>query len=183
MNKTIEIKCQGASYLNLDDLMDFQGGLKKVTTKNLEKLKSNILKNGFIAPIFIWPHNGEYNLMDGHGRCNALRSLRDEGWEIPPLPVDFIDAETEQQARQMLLSISSQFGEFDNTELLSWIDQIDDELRETLRLVDEEIKIVNDEQLFEKVDESEQGRLDKLEPKYISCPHCGKEFDLNADNN
>ena len=26
--------------------------------------------------------------------------------------------------------------------------------------------------------EDDQGRLDQLEPKWIPCPHCGKEFDL-----
>ncbi len=26
--------------------------------------------------------------------------------------------------------------------------------------------------------EGEQGKLDELAPQYVSCPHCGKEFDL-----
>ena len=26
--------------------------------------------------------------------------------------------------------------------------------------------------------EDEQGQLDELDPKYVDCPHCGKEFDL-----
>ena len=33
---------------------------------------------------------------------------------------------------------------------------------------------------FEPATEDEQGRLDELLPKYVTCPHCGKEFDLNG---
>jgi hypothetical protein len=30
---------------------------------------------------------------------------------------------------------------------------------------------------FEPGTEDDQGKLDQLDPKYIACPHCGKEFD------
>jgi hypothetical protein len=30
---------------------------------------------------------------------------------------------------------------------------------------------------FEPATEDEQGKLDELAPKWIDCPHCGKEFD------
>jgi hypothetical protein len=30
---------------------------------------------------------------------------------------------------------------------------------------------------FEPATEDDQGKLDELDPKWISCPHCGKEFD------
>lgn len=31
---------------------------------------------------------------------------------------------------------------------------------------------------FDPADEDDQGKLDELDPKYIACPHCGKEFDV-----
>ena len=31
---------------------------------------------------------------------------------------------------------------------------------------------------FKAGTEAEQGKLDKLEPKMVTCPHCRKEFDL-----
>jgi spermidine/putrescine-binding protein len=37
-------------------------------------------------------------------------------------------------------------------------------------------KLVN-EQSFEPGNEDDQGKLDQLDPKWVSCPHCGKEFD------
>ena len=30
---------------------------------------------------------------------------------------------------------------------------------------------------FEPGSEDDQGKLDELDPKWIACPHCGKEFD------
>jgi len=30
---------------------------------------------------------------------------------------------------------------------------------------------------FEPGTEDDQGKLDQLDPKWIACPHCGKEFD------
>jgi len=30
---------------------------------------------------------------------------------------------------------------------------------------------------FQPGTEDDQGKLDQLDPKYIACPHCGKEFD------
>ena len=30
---------------------------------------------------------------------------------------------------------------------------------------------------FDAASEDDQGKLDQLDPKWIACPHCGKEFD------
>lgn len=31
---------------------------------------------------------------------------------------------------------------------------------------------------FDPATEDDQGKLDELDPKWVDCPHCGKEFDL-----
>jgi hypothetical protein len=41
----------------------------------------------------------------------------------------------------------------------------------------EEINKLLDEPDFQPATEEEQGKLDELDPKWIACPHCGKEFD------
>jgi len=82
-----------------------------------------------------------YKALDGHQRIKALCSLREEGWDIPLLPVALIEASDEQDARKKLLAISSQYGEFDSSELSEWLDEIGGEVAETLRLVDSELKI------------------------------------------
>jgi len=54
MTKEIKIACKGADSLSIDKLIDFQGDLKKITPENMQKLKNNIIKNNFSAPIFVW---------------------------------------------------------------------------------------------------------------------------------
>ena len=144
--KCIEIKCQGAGTLPLDAIIEFQGNLKKLSKSSLKKLKNRILQEGFIAPIFIWEHEGDNFILDGHQRLQALLSLRKEGFDIPLIPVDYIQAEGIEDAKRKLLSITSQYGEFDLDELHSWLSNFDEEIRDTFRFVDDELKIAFDEE-------------------------------------
>lgn len=147
--KKIQIKCSGLTTLPIDLILEFQGALKKLSKANLDKLKKNILKLGFIAPLFVWDNKGDNLLLDGHQRLAALIGLRQDGYDIPLLPVDYIHAEDEAEAKKMLLAITSQFGEFDQTELQEWIDQLDDGTAELLRLVDHEIVFDEPESITE----------------------------------
>ena len=113
MNKRVIVKCSSNSVLPLEKLVLFQGELKKLPKKNYNKLRKSIEKLGFIAPIFVWDNNGEYKLLDGTQRTTVLKQMQTEGWEIPELPVDFIQADTEEDAKDKLLHITSQYGKFD----------------------------------------------------------------------
>jgi len=139
--RSIEIKCQGAATLPLSDLLVFQGNLKKLSKKNLDKLKARIVQSGFCAPFFIWRYEGGNFILDGTQRRSALIALQADGYTVPDLPVVWIEAETEARAREIILSVSSQYGEWVDAELKEWIDAFDDEIKETLRLVDKEIRI------------------------------------------
>lgn len=140
-NNPIVIKCKAASTLPLDSLIVFQGGLKKLTKKNREKLMNSIILNGFIAPIFVWDNSGDYMLLDGTQRVTTLNYMRNQGWKIPKIPVAYIEADNERDARQKLLHITSSYGEFDEVELESWLEEFDSELKESIRLVNKEIDI------------------------------------------
>ncbi len=165
----IEIKCKGADSLPIDTIKDFQGKLKHITRDNLERLKVSIQKNGFVAPIFVWQHEGQSIALDGHQRIKALLSMRDEGYNIPLLPVAYIEADNEDDARQKLLAITSQYGEFDIDELNSWVSNLDAEIAETLRFVDDKICLYVPD--FQPGNEEDQGQLDTLKERI--CPHCG----------
>jgi ParB family transcriptional regulator, chromosome partitioning protein len=41
----------------------------------------------------------------------------------------------------------------------------------------EDLQKLLDKPNFEPATLEEQGKLDQLDPKWIACPHCGKEFD------
>lgn len=143
-DKKIIIACKSYGLISLDEIEAFQGNLKKITKQNLEKLKNRI-KKSFDVPFFIWQRpDGVRKILDGHSRRKALIELKSEGWEIPELPYDLIEAENEKDARQKLLGITSQYGEFEIEELSEWMKEFDDEIINTLSLSEEKIEIIND---------------------------------------
>lgn len=182
----IEIKCKASTEIPLEKLVEFQGKLKKLAPKNLDKLKKRILADGFIAPIFVWENEGKFKLMDGHQRLAALNSLKKDGHEIPPLPVAMIEAEDEQQARARLLSITSSYGEFNSSELDAWISQLDKELTETLRFSNSEMKFKSplddtegDDEVEDKVDPvTVPGDIYELGPHRLVCGDATLDEDL-----
>lgn len=149
----IVINCTGTNYLNLDQLQAFQGKIKKLSNKNREKLAKSILKNGFIAPFFVWEKREEafqtYHLLDGHQRLNTLNWMKNNGWEIPELPVVLIVAENEDDAKVKLLHITSQYGEFNLDELTDFIDSLNFDFEDSFRFVNKELnidKLLNEEE-------------------------------------
>ena len=116
-NKKIKVTCTGADVLPVDALENFQGSLKKITKANLQKLKRRIIRDGINVPLFVWRDHDMCRILDGHQRLKALLSLREEGYELPLVPVAYIEADNEKDARQKLLGITSQYGEFEIEEL------------------------------------------------------------------
>ena len=173
--KEIRVTAHGADILPIDALIEFQGNLKTITRENLDKLKRSILKHGFTAPIFVW--NGvDYHILDGHQRLKALIELRQEGYNIPLLPVVYIDADSEEHAKEKLLYITSQYGEFTTDGFTAFAEGLDFDFSD-IRLADGEFYTECDID-FEPGTEDDQGKLDELAPKMVVCPHCGTEYDL-----
>lgn len=137
----IKINCTGSDLVKLDQIKKFQGNLKRLSEKNRSKLVASICEHGFSAPFFIWRNGDELNSLDGTQRRDTLLYMQDLGWEVPMLPVVYIDAADEKEARKILLRISSQYGEFEIDELQNWLDEFDQEFADSLRITDEELKI------------------------------------------
>lgn len=137
----IIVKCTGSSSLPLDRILEFQGNLKRLTTVNRNKLISSICRLGFIAPVFVWDNQSEYSLLDGHQRIKTLIHMREKGWNIPMIPIVFVEALNEHDAREKLSAITSSYGEFNLSELTDWISDFDDEFKEALRFTDEALEI------------------------------------------
>ena len=196
--KAIEIKCTGSGNLELKDLTVIQGGIKFLSEEGASRLKKSILKYGFSAPIFIWTSGTKKvknNILDGTQRVTVLNSLKDEGYEIPPLPVVYIQAKNRNEAKEKLLHITSQYGDFDKKWLSEFLDGITSDMESmSVRLTNEELGL-NDVPDFTPenmpeidstiTDESDIEKASvKLEKQYegekelnlVQCPNCGEEF-------
>lgn len=166
----IIVRCKAAERISIEKLTKFQGNLKTLSDKNRYKLLKSICLKGFIAPFFIWQKDGINNLIDGTQRLTTLNYMKECGWEIPDLPVAYIEADSEEDAKSKLLSITSQMGEFNTDELNAWLTEMDDEIRESVRLVDTEISFIEEPEIeiLEKEDKSSTN-----DPEPCICPKCG----------
>ncbi len=84
-----------------------QGDLKFLSEDNYKKLKGRIEVRGFNQPVMVWiDENGTKHLLDGHQRKHVLET---EGW-FNPIPYLVIEADSLEQAAEILLEITSQYG-------------------------------------------------------------------------
>ena len=107
----VSINCTTEDHLELDQLTEFQGGLKNRTEADYAKIIVSIQKYGFSFPFFVWAHDGINHVLDGHGRLGALQRLKTQGETIPPLPVVYVNCGNEENAKNLLLRLNSQYGQ------------------------------------------------------------------------
>lgn len=133
--KVVRIECRGAALVELDHLLPFQGELKTLSEESYRKFRDEIDRDGFSEPFSIWNNaqvseDGEiritrYYICNGHQRRTGLLRMREEGWQIPPLPVSFVDAPDIQAAKRKVLALTSQYGEMTEKSLADYIKEND----------------------------------------------------------
>lgn len=127
--QTIRISCNTRDFLPFSQIEEFQGNLKKRSKKEISKIITSILRYGFSFPFFVWKDGERNRCLDGHGRLLALGemtrrhyfldesgSLSDDDGEpvlIPDLPVVYIEASDEAEAKQKVLRLNSCYGVLD----------------------------------------------------------------------
>jgi ParB-like chromosome segregation protein Spo0J len=109
----IKISCHADDTLHVDDLTEFQGELKLRTQSDVENMSASIVKHGFAFPFFVWENEGKNYILDGHGRLQALKHLRNNGYEINLVPVVYVNADSEKTSKELLLRLNSSYGEVD----------------------------------------------------------------------
>ncbi len=107
----MEVKCKTNDTLELSQLVEFQGNLKERTDVDFEKIAKSIKKHGFAFPFFVWKHDGINHVLDGHGRIGALKRMVAQGEHLPPLPVVYVNAKDEADAKELLLKLNSHYGQ------------------------------------------------------------------------
>lgn len=112
MSKMIHIAVHDGGLSELDDLHFFQDDLKSITPENMERLKREIVETGFAFTPHIWgnPEDSCKYILDGHHRVMALKELRAEGYEVPMIPTNMVEAKTIAEARRRVLQASSSYA-------------------------------------------------------------------------
>lgn len=102
-------------FLDIEELVPFQGDLKTLTEERYTKLRTEIIERKFSYAFHAWANapDGKRYVADGHQRLRVLTRMRSEGWVVPPIPVVLAEAIDEQEFRLKVLSAIAQYGEVD----------------------------------------------------------------------
>lgn len=102
---------ENLTNLDLDLIHVAQGDLKSLSKKNYRKLRSGIEDYGYCEPIVVWHgHDGIYWCADGTQRLMVLRAMRDDGWQIPKVPVILLDATDKADMMRKLSLLAGTYG-------------------------------------------------------------------------
>ena len=160
------------SYKSTENLIPYANNSRTHSDDQINQVASSIKEFGFTNPVLIDEQGG---IIAGHGRVMAAKKLG-----LSEVPTITLEGLTKAQVKAYVIA--------DNQLALNsgWdVDILKLEI-ETLQELEFDIDLLGfdgitnilDEPSFDPGTEEEQGRLDQLDPKYIDCPNCGKEFDL-----
>lgn len=197
--KIIGLSCRTGHSLSLDELTPFQGRFKLRNNKDVDVLAGYIIEQGFSCPFFVWQHEGQNLILDGHGRYLALMQLRNEGYELPKLPVVFIEADDERQARLKILELNNINGEFSKEVFLDYARELSlnygdlhiagiDLTDVETRFKPTEIPEIGTKTVSQNAIEAAEEKVntftppeDKSDYRDVVCPHCSANFSVKVD--
>ena len=139
----------------------------------MAQIAASIREFGWTNPVLL---DGDNGIIAGHGRVMAAQKLGET--QVPTIELGHLNA---NQKRAYIIAdnkLALNAG-WDEQMLALEIQDLKD-VGYDLGLIGfsiDEIVEISKEVNFDPATEDEQGKLDELDPKWIDCPHCGKEFD------
>ena len=165
----------------VERLRPYERNARTHSPDQVKRIAASMVQFGFNAPILV---DGEDGIIAGHGRLAAAQQLG-----LSEVPVIVLRHLTDAQRRAYILA--------DNklAELAGWDAELLAAEVAELEAEDFDLSVIGftERELaellpedggggagFEPATQADQGRLDEKSPKWIACPHCGREFDANA---
>jgi ParB-like chromosome segregation protein Spo0J len=158
--------------IEVSKLIPYANNSRTHDDAQVAQLAASIKEFGFRNPILV----DGVGIIAGHGRLLAARKLGLE--KVPTL--DCSDMTENQKKAYIIADNKLALNSGWDNELLSLeISELDTNgfNLEVLGFNADELSSFINGVNFDAATEDDQGKLDELEPKWISCPHCGKEFD------
>lgn len=171
---TVSAEFPAYKIANTDDLIPYARNSRTHSDAQIVKIAASIKEFGFLNPIIT---DGASGIVAGHGRVLAAQKLG-----IDKLPcIDAVHL-TEAQRKAYIIAdnrLALDAG-WDNEMLkveMHDLGNVGFDLTLTGFSI-EEIDGLFFEPDFAPGTENDQGKLDQLAPKMVTCPHCGGEWDL-----
>jgi ParB-like chromosome segregation protein Spo0J len=157
----------------IDRLVPYARNARTHSDAQVAQIAASIKEWGWTTPVLVDEQGG---IIAGHGRTLAAHKL---GMQDVPVVVATGWSDTKKRAYVIADNKLALNAGWDNELLALELGELGDlgfDLDLTGFTADEltALQPVN----FDPADEDDQGKLDELDPKYIACPHCGKEFDV-----
>ncbi len=158
----MEVKCKTNDTLPLSELTEFQGKLKERSDTDYAKITKSIKKHGFAFPFFVWKHDGINHVLDGHGRIGALKRMVAQGEHLPPLPVVYVNAKDENDAKELLLKLNSHYGQMTAESVRDFLGNLQIDF-EDLSLPESVLDFSKDLKEKETIDDDDLPEIDEME--------------------
>jgi len=129
----------------------------------------------------------------------TLQAMAQESISIPKLPVTFIEAKTEKDARKILLSLVSQYGQVTGAGMYEFMSAGDLGMGdlEDFRIPELDLDRFDQEFFSDPEQTAKQDEIPEVDPNsvitkpgdlielglYYQCEKCGKEYDLETGKN
>ena len=158
--------------IEIDKLIPYHNNPRK--NQAVDKVASSLSEFGFQQPIVV---DKNMVVIVGHTRLLASQKL---GYKKVPLFIaDLSEAKAKAYriADNRLSEDSDWDYDFLNMEI-GILQEMDFDLTQLGFDKEELNNLLADPEEFDEGTIDEQGKLDELDPKMITCPHCEKEFDL-----
>jgi ParB-like chromosome segregation protein Spo0J len=156
------------------ELIPYVKNSRTHSDEQVAQIAASIKEFGWTNPILVDGSNG---IIAGHGRLMAARKLGYK--EVPTIELADL-TETQKKAYIIADNRLALNAGWDNEMLTIELNDLltDGFALEMLGFDSTEMQtLINGGPDFEPATEEDQGKLDQLDPKWIACPHCGKEFD------
>jgi ParB-like chromosome segregation protein Spo0J len=159
--------------VEIGKLISDPANTRKHPERNLQTIVASLHRFGQQKPIVIDKAN---IVRAGNGTLEAARSI---GWTH----LDCVRTELQSSdaiAYAIADNRTAELAEWDDDVLAAQLNGLladDEALLEAAGYTAEELEDLLNEPDFGPGTEDDQGQLDQLEPKMVTCPHCRKEFD------
>lgn len=162
------------SYKPTEDLLPYAMNSRTHSDEQVAQIAASILEFGFTNPILI---DGRQTIIAGHGRLLAAQRL-----DLAEVPTITLEGLTEAQKKAYVIADNKLAlnADWDNEALFTELQRLQefDFNLELLGFDSDELSLLLNEVDFDPASEDDQGKLDELDPKWVSCPHCEEQFDL-----
>ena len=158
--------------VSVEDLIPYALNSRTHSDAQVAQLAASIREFGFTNPVLVDEQN---NLIAGHGRLLAARKLKLT--EVPAVVVTGLD----DRKRRALVIADNKLAlnaDWDEEALRVELEDLAGDFGELMGFSDDELVALLKTPDFAPGTEDDQGKLDELAPKMVTCPHCQIEWDL-----